>query len=81
MYMFTAWIQNEYGDTVKQIDDCMNISVLPEHDMELRFPEILEAIDIRSNYVVLVDSQGKRYFYPLYVYSVNIGQGVTAWIY
>ena len=73
MYMFTAWIQNEYGDTVKQIDDCMNIFVLPEHDMELRFPEILEAIDIRSNYVVLVDSQGKRYFYPLYVYSVNIG--------
>lgn len=76
MYMFTAWIQNEYGDTVKQIDDCMNISVLLEHDMELRFPEILEAIDVRSNYVVLVDSQGKRYFYPLYVYSVNIGQGV-----
>ncbi len=73
MYMFTAWIQNEYGDTVKQIDDCMNISVLLEHDMELRFPEILEAIDVRSNYVVLVDSQGKRYFYPLYVYSVNIG--------
>lgn len=71
--MFTAWIQNEYGDTVKQIDDCMNISVLLEHDMELRFPEILEAIDVRSNYVVLVDSQGKRYFYPLYVYSVNIG--------
>ena len=33
MYMFTAWIQNEYGDTVKQIDDCMNISVLFEHDM------------------------------------------------
>ena len=51
----------------------MNISVLLEHDMELRFPEILEAIDVRSNYVVLVDSQGKRYFYPLYVYSVNIG--------
>lgn len=73
MYMFTAWIQNEYGDTVKQIDDCMNISVLLEHDMELRFSEILEAIDVRSNYVVLVDSQGKRYFYPLYVYSVNIG--------
>lgn len=73
MYMFTAWIQNEYGDTVKQIDDCMNIYVLLEHDMELRFPEILEAIDVRSNYVVLVDSQGKRYFYPLYVYSVNIG--------
>ena len=57
MYMFTAWIQNEYGDTVKQIDDCMNISVLLEHDMELRFPEILEAIDVRSNYVVLFDSQ------------------------
>ena len=73
MYMFTAWIQNEYGDTVKQIDDCMNISVLLEHDMELLFPEILEAIDVRSYYVVLVDSQGKRYFYPLYVYSVNIG--------
>lgn len=73
MYMFTAWVVNEYGDVVKQIEDCMSISVLPEHDMELRFPEALEAIGIRSNYIVIVDSQGKRYFYPLYVYSVNIG--------
>lgn len=71
--MFTAWIQNEYGETVKQIDDCMNISVLAEHDMELRFPDALEAIGVRSNYVILVDSQGKRFFYPLFIYSVNIG--------
>lgn len=70
--LFTAWVQNEYGDTVKQYDDCMSISVLAEHDMELRFPDILDAIGIRSNYFCLVDSQG-RHFYPLDIFSVNIG--------
>lgn len=72
--MFTAWVKNEYGDLVKQYDDCMNISVLPEHDMELKFPDIIDSIGVRSNYICLVDSSG-RHFYPLYVYSVEIGQG------
>lgn len=70
--MFTAWVKNEYGDLVKQYDDCMNISVLPEHDMELKFPDIIDSIGVRSNYICLVDSSG-RHFYPLYVYSVEIG--------
>ena len=72
--MFTAWVKNEYGDLVKQYDDCMNILVLPEHDMELKFPDIIDSIGVRSNYICLVDSSG-RHFYPLYVYSVEIGQG------
>lgn len=70
--MFTAWVKNEYGDLVKQYDDCMNVLVLPEHDMELKFPDIIDSIGVRSNYICLVDSFG-RHFYPLYVYSVEIG--------
>ncbi len=70
--VFTAWVQNEYGDVVKQFDDCMSISVLAEHEMEQRYPDILDSIGVRSNYVCLVDSQG-RHFYPLYIYSVEIG--------
>lgn len=70
--MFTAWIKNEYGELVKQYDDCMNISVLPERDMELQFPDILESIGVASNYICVADSQG-RHFYPLYIYSVEIG--------
>ena len=70
--MFTAWIKNEYGELVKQYDDCMNISVLPERDMELQFPDILESIGVASNYICVTDSQG-RHFYPLYIYSVEIG--------
>lgn len=70
--MFTAWVKNEYGDLVKQFDDCMNILVLSEHDMEAKFPDIIDAIGVRSNYICLVDSSG-RHFYPLYIYSVEIG--------
>ena len=63
--MFTAW-------TVRQFDDCMNISVLTENQMQEQFPEIIDAIGFCSDYVVIVDSQG-RHFYPLYIYSVSIG--------
>ena len=47
--MFTAWVQNEYGDVVKQFDDCMSISVLAEHEMEQRYSDILDYIGDRSN--------------------------------
>lgn len=70
--MFTAWILNSAGDTVRQFDDCMNISVLTESQMQEQFPEIIDAIGFCSDYVVIVDSQG-RHFYPLYIYSVSIG--------
>lgn len=70
--MFKAWVIDEYGDTCKEYEDCMAISVLSEHDMAEKFPDILESIGIRSNYIRLVDSQGSH-FYPLYIYSVNIG--------
>lgn len=70
--MFTAWILNSAGDTVRQFDDCMNISVLTENQMQEQFPEIIDAIGFCSDYVVIVDSQG-RHFYPLYIYSVSIG--------
>lgn len=70
--MFTAWIVDSDGEVRKQYDDCMQISVLTEEQMQMKYPEIIEAIGYTSNYVCLVDSQG-RHFYPLYVYSVNIG--------
>lgn len=70
--MFTAWVQDSSGTCVKKIDDCMQISVLTEIEMEEKFPEIIDAIGFSSDYVCLVDSSGRR-FYPLYIYSVNIG--------
>ena len=70
--MFTAWVIDSDGEIKKQFDDCMQISVLTEEQMQERFPHILEAIGYTSDYVCLTDSQG-RHFYPLYVYSVNIG--------
>ena len=70
--MFTAWVIDSAGDTVKQFDDCMNISVYTENQMQEHFPEIIDAIGFCSDYVAIVDSQG-RHFYPLYIYRVNIG--------
>lgn len=70
--MFTVWIQDSTGEIVKQYDDCLGISVISSNEMNLRFPDILEAIGFDSDYVCVVDSQG-RHFYPLYIYSVNIG--------
>lgn len=70
--MFTVWVIDSAGDTVKQFDDCMNISVYTENQMQEHFPEIIDAIGFCSDYIAIVDSQG-RHFYPLYIYSVNIG--------
>lgn len=70
--MFTAFVEDEYGDTVIRYDDCMKIAVYPERDMELLFPDIYEAIGICSSYVQLVNSSG-NHFYPLHIYSVKIG--------
>lgn len=70
--MFTAWVIDSTGDAVKQFDDCMNISVYTENQMQEQFPEIIDAIGFCSDYIAIVDSQG-RHFYPLYIYSVNIG--------
>ena len=70
--MFTAWVMDSCNEVVKQFDDCMGISVLSENEMQERFPEIIDAIGFCSDYVAIVASQG-RHFYPLYIYSVNIG--------
>ena len=70
--MFTAWVIDSAGDTVKQFDDCMNISVYSENQMQEYFPEIIDAIGFCSDYIAIVDSQG-RHFYPLDIFSVNIG--------
>lgn len=70
--MFTAWVQDSSGDCVKCYEDCMQISVYSFSDMMFRFPDILDAIGFECNYFCLTDSQG-RHFYPLYIYSVNIG--------
>ena len=61
--MFTAWVMDLDGEVRKQFDDCMQVSVLSEEQMQIGYA---------SNYVCLVDSQGPH-FYPLYIYSVNIG--------
>ena len=70
--MFTAWVIDSDGEVRKQFDDCMQVSVLTEEQMQMKYPEIIDAIGYTSNYVCLEDSQGPH-FYPLYVYSVNIG--------
>ena len=70
--MFNAWVLDSSGEVVKHFEDCMNISVLSENQMEQSYPDILDAIGFDSSYVRLGDSQG-YHFYPLYVYSVNIG--------
>lgn len=70
--MFTAWVMDSDGEVRKRFDDCMQISVLSEMQMQEKFPEIIDAIGYTSDYACLTDSQG-RHFYPLYVYSVNIG--------
>lgn len=70
--MFNAWVLDSSGEVVKYFEDCMNISVLSGNQMEQSYPDILDAIGFGSSYVRLGDSQG-YHFYPLYVYSVNIG--------
>lgn len=70
--MFSAWVVDSSGEVVKHFDDCVNISVLSEKHMEQNYPDILDAIGFGCSYVRLGDSQG-YHFYPLYVYSVNIG--------
>lgn len=71
--MFTAWVMDSDGEVRKQFDDCMQVSVLTEEQMQMKYPEIIDAIGYTSNYVCLVDSQGPHFYPPLYVYSVNIG--------
>ena len=70
--MFTAWVCDSAGDVKKKFDDCMAILVLTEEQMQEKFPEIIDAIGFSSDYICLTDSQG-RHFFPLYIYSVNIG--------
>ena len=70
--MFTAWVCDSSGDVKKRFDDCMSVSVLTEEQMQEKFPEIIDAIGFTSDYICLTDSQ-VRHFYPLYIYSVNIG--------
>lgn len=70
--MFTAWVLDSAGDIKRSFDDCMNISVFTEEQMQERYPEIIDAIGFASDYICLIDSQG-RHFFPLYIYSVNIG--------
>ena len=42
--MFTAWIVDSDGEVRKQYDDCMQISVLTEEQMQMKYPEIIDAI-------------------------------------
>lgn len=70
--VFNAWVLDSSGEVVKHFEDCMNISVLSDNQMEQNYPDILDAIGFDCPYVRLGDSQG-FHFYPLYVYSVNIG--------
>lgn len=71
-YMFKAWIQNEYGETVKELDNCLNVRVYTEEEMQFSFPDVYNALDVQSDYICIVDLDG-RHFYPLYICSVNIG--------
>ena len=52
--MFTAWVIDSAGDTVKQFDDCMNISVYTENQMQEHFPEIIDAIGFCSDYIDII---------------------------
>lgn len=70
--MFTAWVQDSNNNTVKQLDDCMNISYISLEMMAEKYIDILEAIGIDSDYFCITDSQG-NHFYPQYLCSVNIG--------
>lgn len=70
--MFTAWVQDSNNNTVKQLDDCMNISYITLEAMTEKYIDVLEAIGIDSDYFCIVDSQGSH-FYPQYLCSVNIG--------
>lgn len=70
--MFTAWIQDSMNNTVKEYDDCIGISVVAFAEMATLYSDILNAIGLESNYVKVVDSIG-AHFYPLCIYSVNIG--------
>ena len=70
--MFTAWVQDSDNTTVKTYDDVMKLYTLTENEMHERFPEIIDAIGISSDYTCFVNSQG-NHFFPLYVYSINIG--------
>ena len=49
--MFTAWVIDSDGEVRKQFDDCMQVSVLTEEQMQMKYPEIIDAIGYTSNYV------------------------------
>lgn len=70
--MFTAWVQDSYNNTVKQLDDCMRISYITLETMAEKYIDVLEVIGIDSDYFCIVDSAG-LHFYPQYLCSVNIG--------
>lgn len=70
--MFTAWVQDSDNTTVKTYDDVMKLYTLTENEMHERFSEIIDAIGFSSDYICITNSQG-NHFYPLYVYSINIG--------
>lgn len=62
--MFTAWVIDSAGDAVKQFDDCMNISVYTENQMQEQFPEIIDAIGfavIMSQSLILRGGTFTRY--------------------
>lgn len=70
--MFNAFVQDCNGEVIKTYDDCFRVMVLPEHDMQLQYPDIYASFDLHCPYIMLVDSQG-AHFYPLFYYSVEIG--------
>ncbi len=70
--MFSVFVQDNYGNIIKEYSDCIRIAVYPELDMMRLYPEQYEAINMHCPYVHLVDSTG-NHFYPLYIYSVEIG--------
>lgn len=70
--MFTAWVIDSGGNTVKCLEDCVNISYFTFEEMEERYPAIVDAIGIDSEYFCVTDSQG-QHFYPQYICSINLG--------
>lgn len=70
--MFTAWVQDSSGNTVKIYEDCMNIFFVSLETMMEKYRDILEAIGVDSDYFCIADSMG-NHFYPQYLCSVNIG--------
>ncbi len=70
--MFKAFVQDIYGNTIKEYEDCFKVAIYSERDMQMLFPEQYNAYGMHCPYLQLVDSQG-NHFYPLYYYSVEIG--------